>query len=161
VAHVLLGRLPAVVVAASVLVVMSAAVAQAAPPVQFRFTITNSFTDTTTCGFSIDLNFQLTIVGRDFFDDQGNFARAIVEEAVIGTDSANGITLPESDHWIDFINAALVDTQVGLPIHIQGGGVVVRDAGFVVFNPDGSVAYFNGPHPFLEGDVAAYCAALS
>jgi hypothetical protein len=42
--------------------------------------------------------------------------------------------------------------------------VVIRDAGYLLFNPDGSVAVIHGPHPQLEGDpaaIAALCAALS
>jgi hypothetical protein len=100
-------------------------------------------------------------VGTVFLDAQGNFQRAIVETNAVVTNSANGITLPETDHFVDFFNSAGYDKQVGLPIHIQDGGVVIRDAGYLLFNPDGSVAVIHGPHPLLEGDTAALCAALS
>jgi hypothetical protein len=135
--------------------------AHASTPVQFKFTETISFTDTITCGFPIALNFQFNAVGRVFLDAQGNFQSMTIEQSVVGTDSANGITLRENDHFVDFLNSIGTDKEVGLPIHIQGGGVVIRDAGYILFNPDGSVAYIHGPHPFLEGDTAAYCAALS
>jgi hypothetical protein len=71
------------------------------------------------------------------------------------------LTRTEPDHFVDFFNSAGYDKEVGLPIHIQDGGVVIRDAGYILFNPDESVAFIHGPHPFLEGDTAAYCAALS
>jgi hypothetical protein len=50
-----------------------------------------------------------------------------------------------------------------LPSHIQGGGagVLIRGAGFILFNPDGTVAFLHGPHPQLDGDTAVPCAALA
>ena len=156
-----LGLPAAVAAGAFILALVPVTAAQAAGPQQFKVTETVSFTDTATCGFPIALNFQVTGVGRAFFDAQGNFQRAIIQQNVVGTDSANGITLRESDHFVDFPTADGNLKEVGLPIHIQGGGIVIRDAGYLVFNPDGSVAVIHGPHPFLEGDTAAYCAALS
>ena len=156
-----LGRSAAVAAGVLILALVPITAAQATAPVQFKFTETESFTDTTTCSFPIALNFHVNTVGRVFSDAQGNIQRIIIEENVVGTDSANGITLRESDHFVDIINSVGSDKEVGLPIHIQGGGVVIRDAGYILFNPDGSVAFIHGPHPFLEGDTAAYCAALS
>jgi hypothetical protein len=95
------------------------------------------------------------------FDAQGNFQNAIVETNGVGTNSANGITLRETDHFVDFFNSAGYDKEVGLSVHLQDGGVVILNAGYILFNPDGSVAFVHGPHAFLEGDTAAYCAALS
>ena len=156
-----LGLSAVVVAGAFLLALVPFTAAQAAAPVHSRTTFTVSFTDTTTCGFPIALNFQVTQVSTAFFDAQGNFQHAIVETNAVGTNSANGITLRETDHVVDFFNSAGYEKETGLPIHIQDGGVVIRDAGFVLFNPDGSVAVIHGPHPLLEGDVAGYCAALS
>jgi hypothetical protein len=156
-----LGLSAAVAAGAFLLALVPVTAAQAAAPVQFRFTMPVSFTDTTTCTFPIALNFQVNTVGRMFVDAQGNVQSVTVHQNVVGTDSANGITLRESDHFVDFFNSVGSDKEVGLPIHIQGGGVVIRDAGYLLFNPDGSIAVIHGPHPFLEGDTAAYCAALS
>ncbi len=156
-----LGRSAVVVLGAFLLVLLQVTAAHAATPIHFKFTDTESFTDTTSCGFPIALSFQSSFVGTAFLDAQGNFQHVIVEENAVGTDSANGITLRETDHFVDFIDSIGNDKQVGLPIHIQGGGIVIRDAGYLLFNPDGSVAVIHGPHPQLEGDTAALCAALS
>ena len=83
---------------AFLLVLLQVTAAHAATPDHFKFTETESFTDTTTCGFPIALNFQSKHVGTVFFDAQGNFQRAIVETNAVGTNSANGITLRETDH---------------------------------------------------------------
>jgi hypothetical protein len=158
-----LGRSAAAVAAgAFLLALVQVTAAQAAGPEQFKDTEPISFTDTTTCGFPIAVNVQDSFVGRMFFDAQGNIQSVTIEQNIVGTESANGITLPESDHFVEFLNFSTGGAkEVGLSFHIQGGGVVVRDAGHILFNPDGSVAFIHGPHPILEGDTAAFCAALS
>ena len=161
-----LAALGAGLAAVSIIVasVAAASPAQAAAPSQFRGSFPVSGTDTTTCGFPIVFNLQVTLVGRVYFDNQGNPVSITVENNNVGTDSGNGVTLRESDHWVDFFDAVGFDRQVGLPAHIQGGGVVIRDAGVIVFAPDGSITVVHGPHPFIEGDpaaIAAYCAAFS
>ena len=156
-----LGGFAVAALGAFLLVLPQVTAAHAATPVHFSFTETISITDTTSCSFPITISGQANHVGTAFFDAQGNFQNAIFETNAVVTDSANGITLPETDHTVDFINAAGYDKETGLPIHIQDGGVVIRDAGYLLFNPDGSVAVIHGPHPQLEGDTAALCAALS
>jgi hypothetical protein len=160
-----LGRAAAVAAGAFIVALVPLTAAQAATtPIHFTETESDSFTDTTTCSFPVTVTFTATRVGNVFFDAQGNFRRLIAETNSVGTNSANGITLRESDHTVDFFNAAGYDKETGLPIHIQDGGVVIRDAGYLLFNPDESVAVIHGPHPQLEGDpaaIAAYCAALS
>jgi hypothetical protein len=146
---------------AFLLVILQVTAARAATPVQFSFTETISITDTTSCSFPIAVGGQAKIHGTAFFDAQGNFENAIIDNNSAGTDRANGITLTETDHFVDHINSAGYDKETGTPIHIQDGGVVIRDAGYILFNPDGSVAFIHGPHPQLEGDTAALCAALS
>ena len=159
------GRAAAVAAGAFILALVPLTAAQAATaPVHFTFTNSVSFTDTTSCSFPIALSFQDNGVGTAWFDAQGNFQKAIVETNGVGTNSANGITLRETDHFVDFYSSSGYQKETGLPIHILDGGVVIRDAGYLLFAPDGSVAVMHGPHPQLEGDpaaIAAYCAALS
>jgi len=121
-----------------------------------------SITDASSCSFPISINLQVTLVGRVFYDAQGNFQSVTIQQDTLGTDSANGISLREDDHWVDFIDSLGADKEVGVPIHVQGAsGLVIRDAGLIQFNPDGSVVYLRGPHPSLEGENAAVCAALT
>ena len=154
-------RSAAVAVGVFLLALVPVTAAQAAGPEQFKGTEPISFTDTTTCGFPIAVNVQDSFVGRTFFDAQGNPQSVTIEQNIVGTESANGITLPTSSHYVEFINANGGAIQVGLAIKIQDGGVVIRDAGYISVNPDGSAAFTHGPHPFLDGDTAALCAALS
>jgi hypothetical protein len=139
--------------------------AQAATPSQFSLSFPTTFPpDTTTCGFPIITSLQITLVGRTYLDSHGNFVGMTIENSNVGTDTGNGVTLRENDHYVDHIDALGFDGQTGLELHIQGGGLVVRDAGFIVFAPDGSITAVHGPHPFIEGDpaaIVAYCAAFS
>lgn len=137
--------------------------ADAATPIQFRFTQPVVFTDTETCGFPINVNLVATVVGRVFLDSQGNFESMTVEQGVVGTDSANGITTRDAVHYVDFFDSLGGVKEVGLDFHVQapGGGLVLRNAGYILFNPDGSVGFEAGPHPFPTGDISAFCAAFS
>lgn len=159
-----LTRALAVALAAPVLALLiGTGSAEAAAPSQIRASFPFSTTDTTSCAFPISINLQITIVGRVYFDNAGDVTGVTLQQSAIGTDSANGTTLTENDHWVDMINALGSDQEAGLPIHLQaaGGGLVIRDAGYLLFNPDGSIAIIHGPHPVIEGDTAAVCAALS
>jgi hypothetical protein len=156
-----LGLSAAVAAGAFALALVPVTAAQAATPVHFSFTQPIFIIDNTSCSFPITVSGQVRLTGTAFYDAQGNFQRAIINNNSVGTDSANGITLTETDHFEDFINSAGYDKETGTPIHIQDGGLVIRDAGYILFNPDGSVAFLHGPHPQLEGDTASLCAALS
>jgi hypothetical protein len=153
-----------VVVAAAGITVASVSAAQAAAPSQFRQSFPFTPTDAT-CSFPVVVNLQVTLVGRVYFDSQGNPVSATIENSNVGTDTANGVTLSENDHWVDHVDFATgSDKQTGIPIQIRDGGVVVRDAGYIVFAPDGSITVVHGPHSFIEGDpaaIATYCAAFS
>jgi hypothetical protein len=157
-----LGLSAAVAAGAFLLALVPVTAAQAAGPEQFKGTESIAFTDTMTCGFPIAMNLQDSFVGRVFFDAQGNIQSITIEQNVTGTASAHGVTLPESAHFVDFNNFSTGGSkEVGLSLRIQGGAVVIQNAGYISFNPDGSIAFTHGPHPFFEGDTAAFCAALS
>jgi hypothetical protein len=143
----------------------SASAAEAAAPSQFRMSFPfTPPTDTTTCGFPIVTNLQVTLVARTYVDSQGNFLGMTIENSNVGTDTGNGVMLRENDHYVDHIDAVMFDKQTGLERQIRNRGIVVRDAGYIVFAPDGSITVVHGPHPGIEGDpaaIAAYCAAFS
>jgi hypothetical protein len=95
-----------------------------------------------------------------FSDKDGDFVKAIVYFNYDATISANGITLVERDTWTTTEYADGTSRAVGLTVHIQGpGGIVVRDAGQIVFNADGTVNYIRGPHEQFSG--VGFCPALT
>jgi hypothetical protein len=158
-----LGRSAAAVAASAFLLALVPLTAvQAAGPEQFKDTVPLNITDNTSCAFPIAINVIDRVTGRSFFDAQGNLVQIDLEQNITGTESANGISLPTSSHFVEFLNFATnAAKEVGLTFKIQGGAVVIRDAGILVFNPDGTVGFIAGPHPSFEGDTAALCAALS
>jgi hypothetical protein len=121
----------------------------------------NSFVDTEACAFDIHATEHEYGRFTVFFDQDGNFAKAIVHLNYDATISANGITLVERDTWTATFYADDTFREVGLTVHIQGppGGIVVRDAGQIVFNADGTVNYIRGPHEQFSG--VSFCPALT
>jgi hypothetical protein len=125
----------------------------------------NSFVDTEVCAaapWEFDVHATEHEYGRFtvFSDQDGNFVKAIVHFNYDATISANGITLVERDTWTATFYADGTSRDVGLTVHIQGpGGIVVRDAGQIVFNADGTVNYIRGPHEQFSG--VSFCPALT
>jgi hypothetical protein len=101
---------------AFVLALVPVTAAQAAGPEQFRLTVPISMTDTTTCGFPIAVNVQDRLVGRVFFDAQGNIGSINQEQNIVGTESANGITLPRvATSWSSSIFQPAAPKRSGSP----------------------------------------------
>ena len=96
-----------------------------------------------------------------FFNQDGSFAKVIVHNNYDATISANGKTIVERDTYELTFYPDGSSRYTGSSVHIQGpGGIVVRDAGQVVFNADGSVHYSHGPHQQLIDNVS-FCPALA
>ena len=100
------------------LVFTAAGQASAATPVIGTFPIDDHFVDegaSAACGFPVSVD--LTGTGRFmvFVDAQGNPTQVQVHEDATGTMSANGISLQEVDHNIQFFDlAAGTQTEVGI-----------------------------------------------
>jgi len=160
-------RLIASIAGAAVLVCMSAVPAHASKPDQDHFTTPSVYTLSpadTGCSFSIDVSGVDKVVLQTFFDKQGNPTKVVFHDDFTGTETANGVTLKSVEHaniTEDLVTGT--ETWTGLPLQVSlpHGGVITKDVGKIVFNPDGSIAVQHGPHPFANGDVAAYCAAFT
>jgi hypothetical protein len=141
---------------------VTAAPAEAVPPDRGSFSFSQVGVDPagTTCAFPV--HFSQTEYGffLVFFDQNGDFDRAVVHINYDATISANGHTLIERDTFTRTINADGTMRDAGLTVHIQGpGGVVLRDAGLIVYSDtEETVAYVRGPHPQLSGE--SFCPAL-
>jgi hypothetical protein len=137
--------------------------ARATPPQKNSFSDRLRFVDNSTCSFPITDRENVTGTETDYFDGQGNMVTVRFHLTIIGTDSAKGVSLQDdSRHDSVFDIEAGTDTDVGLTawVRLPDGGVILRGAGKVVFDADGNVLFEAGPHPFLHGDTAAYCAAF-
>jgi hypothetical protein len=144
--------------------------ANAAPPDIEHYTVQSTYTlDATNdigCAgpdFTVAVNGVDKIVAQTFFDNVGNVTRAVVHDDFTGTETGpNGVPLNSSEHATITDYPDGTESWVGQPLEVSlpHGGKVILDAGKIVYNPDGSIAVEHGPHPFADGDVAAYCAAL-
>src|SRR5713226_1667303 len=100
------------------------------------------------CGCSVALDFNVVQHNYGFYDvfanPHGSLAQVIVHEKEDVWFAANGKTLLERDTWQTIYEPN--GFRIILFAHIQGpGGLVLRDAGQIIFNyPDDPAAVF-GP----------------
>jgi hypothetical protein len=141
-----------------------ASTAAADKPIRGTFDDTVVFVDTEVCAA---YGFDVHVVQHEFgfFDiwsnKDGSFKKAEVHQNYDATISANGKTIVERDTYNVFVSADGTARFTGATVHIQGpNGIVVHDAGQVVFNPDGTIAYAHGPHDQLV-DGVSFCPALA
>jgi hypothetical protein len=135
-----------------------AAVANA--PAHGSYSFTDSFVDDEYCAFPLEVTQQESAHYTRYFNADGSDARLVIHVTVHFTIEANGRTLSENDRYQLFITPDGSTREVGLHTHTRGEhGLVLRDAGHVLFNPDGSVAFIRGPHPQFLG--ADFCDALA
>ena len=155
-------RLAVVSGVAAVAALGALAPVSAVTPDSFTFDFRDSFTDTEVCagepwGFDVQATQHGYGTVRGFYQD-GEIVRVIVHLNLDFTITANGITLTERDQ-ITTIFTPDGRRDVGLSTHIQGPrGVVLVDAGQLVFAPDGTFLYGRGRHPQFFG--ASFCDAL-
>ena len=136
--------------------------AGALPPDASRIEGTAELVDANTCDFPIVVTLDYSIGRHDLYDRSGQFRQGFLVVNIVGTDSANGVTLAESEHYVihSFADGTVKETGLTARATLPGGGLVVRDAGTFARYPDGSVAMVRGPHPILGGDTDEYCAAF-
>ena len=149
------------------LLVGLASPAEAVPPLSGEFATDAQFVDdgaSAACGFDVTVSITGTGSYTVLLDHAGNPVRAIVHENSTGTMSANGISLREADHNTQFFDFQTGTTsQVGIVFRefLPGYGVVIMDRGRLTAAADGTLTFEAGPHPALDGDFAALCAALT
>jgi hypothetical protein len=123
----------------------------------------NTFVDTEVCaaapfGFDVDATEHEYGSFQVFFDRDGNVTRVLVHLNYDAWISANGKTIVERDTWT-FSATPDASRSVGLTVQIRGAdGMVQLDAGQIVFDANGDIAYVRGPHPQALGET--FCPAL-
>jgi hypothetical protein len=139
------------------------ATAHASPPEHFSYDFTDDFVDFEVCaaeGFGVHAIQQEHGEVTIFSDREGNFVRGVAHVDLKFTIDANGITLTEDDQINIFFDAD-GHREVGLWAHIHGpgGGIILIDAGQLVFDADGNLVRAPGRHPQFFG--ATFCDALT
>ena len=153
-------------VAFIVLPLVFASAAIAAPPTTEVTVIVDSVTvDSDICAdFGFDVTFveNGTFKTKTYYDREGNVVKTILTNSNVrytSTATANGKTLL-TNYPLVFITRGDGDIQVGLrnAYHVPGAGVVLLDAGRLIFDVDtGDVVFEAGQHELLNGSVDAFC----
>jgi hypothetical protein len=116
------------------------------------------------CGFPVTFHQLNRGTYERFYDQQGNPTRVQVQTLVDGTAAANGITLQvhgRENNFYDVLTGMQMDASLEFRVWLPGLGVLIMDRGRLLFDADGNVVFEAGPHPALEGDFSALCAALT
>lgn len=119
--------------------------------------------DASFCGFPITFDYSRSVRSTVFFDRQGDPIAVRWHIAIAGTDSANGVTLQDTavhNSVDDLVTGSETRTNIEFLVKLPRGGVVSVGGGRVVVDADGNVTFEAGPHPFLDGNLDAYCAAF-
>jgi hypothetical protein len=127
--------------------------------------------DSALCGFPITLAVVGEGVFEAFYAANGELQRVHVLEHTLGTISANGISLRDFSNDNKFYDLrTLKAREIGVVFRdsLRGTGVVITDRGRLIWNFDPETGEFvgpplfeAGPHPELNGEVGALCAALT
>lgn len=125
---------------------------------------TQQFDDPDTCaaeGFILHVVEHERLLFDLRLDASGQFAALFAHHDISFEISANGRTTHESDHYNNKFAPDGTSVAAGNETHILGanGGIVLLDAGRIVFDPDGNVTFIAGRHPQFLG--ATFCAALT
>ena len=115
------------------------------------------------CGFAVRVDLSGVLRYELRFDGDGDPIWTAIHILREGTLSGNGVSLPEVDRdnqFIDLTSGAMREVGIVFRVTIPNGPPVVFDRGLIRVGADGSLEMVAGPHPALEGDFAAVCAAL-
>lgn len=151
---------------------LTAVAAQAGKPliVERNNSLTRQFLNIPTCqsfGFTHSETYQVTRSITEFYDREGNLVREVLHVRFIGTatNDKTGKTLPVTGtrHLVFDADGTFTETGVLRHVTVSGQGIVLHESGRIVWPADESLPpqFVAGPHQLMEGDVAAFCAALA
>jgi hypothetical protein len=152
---------------AAIALALGLAQSASATPTTGQFQFEYTYVDdgaSAACGFPVTFHQLDRGTYELFYDQQGNLTRVQVQTLTDGTVTANGITLLEhgrENNFYDVLTGTQMSASLEFRVWLPGFGVVIMDRGRLVFDADGNVVFDAGPHPALEGDFSALCAALT
>ena len=149
---------------------VAASVASAAAPVivEKQNSLTRQFADLPDCegsGFTHTEDYQITRSVTEFYDREGTLVREVLHIRFVGTatNDETGKTLPITGtrHLVFAADGTFTETGVLRHVTVSGEGIVLHDSGRIVRDPEFAPLFVGGPHQLAEGDLAAFCAALT
>jgi hypothetical protein len=158
-----------IVLAGALGAIVFASAAGAAPPIKTSFQgATGSSTLSGVCSFDVHVDSVLTGFEIDFFDGAGNQVKAQIHQVEQDTFSANGKTLTGLPFTFnldipldsDGNPTAAISTGIVEKVPLPDGSLFVS-AGYVNFLDHPGASFLLSPDRGNNGNVAAFCAALS
>ncbi len=129
------------------------------------------FANLPTCaafGFTHTEDYDVIRTVTDFYDNEGNLVREVLDVRFIGTatNDLTGKTIPVNGvrHiTLDFVEERFTETGVLRHVTVPGTGIVLHDSGRLVAPLEEGLEplFVAGPHQLAEDDVAEFCAALA
>jgi len=122
--------------------------------------------DSSSCDFPFLEVFDGRVTIRTFFDEEGTpiriqfylpFHGTLTNEATGESVSADQVL----QVTVDLEEGTESDVGLRFRVVFPGLGVVLLDAGKVVFDADGNVVFEAGPHQIVNEDFAEFCAAFA
>jgi hypothetical protein len=107
------------------------------------------------------------------YDEAGNLTKRITRVTSLTgtfTNASTGKSVPESGHFTithDYLTPGDLSTDqttfdgAFAVVLVPGTGIVLQDAGHIVFAPNGDVLKEGGRHDYQNSDLARLCDALS
>ena len=155
--------------------------AVAANPDVNHFTFTDSISDDDFCGTGQTVVISVFVRGTEFFaPNQPVDYRNVSEGTVVYTNPLNGATV--TNHFAGQFSDTIISgdpegihthelTNRGVPelLRTDHGGVLLRDAGYIVFHQvdngdqfvSSEIVVDRGPHPDAESDFALFCEVVT
>jgi hypothetical protein len=131
-----------------------------------------TFVESGICPFHITFHQFGTFKAAEYFDNNGFNYKTIITVGPGGqftiTVTAKGTTLTMQNQAAPVVitfnadGSRATETFHGptFKFTLPGSGVVLLEAGRLMFDGDGNVVFEAGPHQLLDGDVDAFCAAF-
>lgn len=131
-----------------------------------------------TCGsgenlFDVDENGTTHREYSYFYDRDGNLTKRILHVFPLAGTFSNALTgkfVPESAQFTitvtlltpgDFSTAQYAFTGLYAKVILPSGGIILLDAGAIVYDPDGNISLEGGKHQYIDSQDDQLCAALS
>src|SRR5262245_3091351 len=126
-----------------------------------------SETNTGVCGFPLESHLEGSFKRTEFFDTSGTLVKVIETNTggpftVTVTNPANGKTATTQSQTRVLVatDTVRISGVVGNFV-LPGTGTILMDVGTVVFDSNGNILMFGGPHTGLTGDVERFCTAMA
>ena len=132
------------------------------------------YSETETCGFELDWTIQGSFKDTFYYNTSGQLVKLI--ESPFGGPLTVTVTNPKNGNTATTQSDALVTVATfnpdgslatvshsGIDAHMvmPGAGPILVQVGTVAYDAQGNILRIGGPHQYISGDLAGFCAAMA